>query len=47
MLAAAVLNARDEERSVLEESLRRFLDEHPLYMEVFTFGTADSFWEAR
>ena len=47
MLAAAVLNARDEERSVLEESLRRFLDERPLNMEVFTFGTAESFWEAR
>lgn len=47
MLAAAVLDARAEELEVIQTSLRRFLESHPLPMQMFTFVTPEAFWAAR
>ena len=47
MLAAAILNALPEEEETLEDSLRRYLSEHTLRMEVHAYAHAKDFWEAR
>ena len=47
MLAVAILNALPEEEETLEDSLRRYLSEHTLRMEVHAYAHAKDFWEAR